>query len=687
MNLGRIAMGVSPLLRWLFVCAMFAVIVWLTVYISLTQPRPSLLLKPGATLNTPDNTMTLEENDFYLEPGDFPSYEDLHRFLGRQEVWVEMGAHPNLNVNSAGTSQPLLLTSRLVTDLSHEFWIQILVAIGGILISGWIWSLKANEWGPGFFFLSGISMGLSALSSAVYSTRSWALPSNTHLVLQGINAAGAAGFGIFMVALFLVYPVRVRGWKVGAFAVAIFYTLWTSLAIAQITPRSVGLHVIIFSLMILIILAIAFQFRVTKRDSKSRAALTWLGLSVLVGSGGWVIANTIPLLWGAKPLDQSYSFISFLIIYIGLAAGLSQYRLFDVGQWAYRFLFYAAGALAIALLDAGLIYFGMGRLPALGVSLMLVGFLYLPLRDLLWRRFSIAKALTPHELLDHALHVAFAPHPALRSERWLALIEKIFNPLATEIAEKKIDQVTISPDGAILYLPSVAGAGSLKLQYPYGGRALFNSQLQATAKSLVSLIEEAESSREAYDRGVSEERMRIAQDLHDNVGARLLSGLHAPEGEDMRGTLREAISDIRTIVKGISGENLVLQEALADLRVETAQRLERANIQLDWSWQDARAEQKTVAYPFYKTVESCIKELISNIIKHSKAHRCEVKIEVKGNSVLISVADDGVGLVATEKSGFGLKSLHRRVQQLNGQIEFLQWTDRGTMVKIGLPLA
>lgn len=688
MLFGRFLSALSPIVRWSIVWLLCGVLFLVTCHFALSQPQSHTELQVGMTLKSKNDSIVLQELDFISEPGDIPTYPEFSLFLSRQDQILKIIADSEVESIHNGEGRRLILTKRTFADLPLGFWIQIIVAVGGILISGWIWSLKVKDLGPVFFFLSGISMGVSALSSAVYTTRSTALPASWHLFLEAFNSLGASGFGIFMIALFVVYPVKLPQWKKIISSLSVIFTVWTFLTIFQVIPRTLGLQVIILLLMLLIIAAIAIQFFKTKGDPKSKAALTWLGLSVLTGSGGWVMANTLPLLWGAKPVDQSYAFITFLIIYIGLAAGLYQYRLFDVGQWAYRFLFYAMGAIAIALFDATLIYIGMGRLPALGLSLMLVGFLYLPLRDLLWRRFSLVKSLGFHELLDHALHVAFAPHPNQRLERWHELLNKIFKPLETEKADELVEKVKISADGVTLYLPAVAGAAALKLHYPYGGRSLFNSQLIATAKSLVSLIEEAETSRDAYDRGVSEERLRIAQDLHDNVGARLLTGLHAPQGDDVRETIRHAISDIRIIVKGISGQSLNFTEALAELRIEAHRRLTGAGIELEWPVEAYIDSQLQVEYPFYKAVDSCLKELISNAIKHSKANRVEVKISVDPNELRIMVEDNGIGIgvESAPEAGFGLKSLNNRIRQFNGDIVFSKRNGGGTLVEIKMPV-
>lgn len=664
----------TPSVRLAIVLVFGAVLTWVAIYLACLENNFSVTLQPGTLVKSVYGEMTVEEIDFAPEPGDMPKQADYDRFLSRQDDLAKILKAEAIFVSENGTISEYEASERKASELPALFWIQIIVSLGGIFISGWIWALKPKSLPTLFFFLSGLAMGLSAMSSAVYTTRLIAIPSQIFWALSLINGWCAPAFGVAMIALFLIYPREVRRWKELIIFQFLFFFTWTLACTMQWGFEYHDISLIIIVMMALLCIVIAFQFVITKKDPKSRAILLWLSLSVLIGSGLFVVFNTVPVLLGVKPLEQGYAFLSFLIIYFGIAFGLKQYRLFEVGDWAFRFLFYTIGTLIFVAFDAILVLVtGMNRFPALGLALMVVGFAYFPLRDYFWRFFNHRKKLQPHELLSEALLVTLAPSPAVRLQRWEGLVKKLFDPLAMKYCEAISKTVVLAPDGVALTFPAIADIPALRIAYPWSGRSLFSLRAVEVAKQIVQFIEEAESSRQAYDRGVVEERLRIAQDLHDDVGARLLTGLHG-DNSDLRSTIQGAMTDIRSIVKGIVGGKVFLNDLLADLRSESHRRLQAVGMDLIWSLPEKNTYEFAVDYHLHKTLGSVIREIVSNCIKHSNAKKLEVKINATAEQIYIVASDDGQGFpeaVFQGHMGFGLKSLNKRVTDLGGifQIE------------------
>jgi signal transduction histidine kinase len=86
-----------------------------------------------------------------------------------------------------------------------------------------------------------------------------------------------------------------------------------------------------------------------------------------------------------------------------------------------------------------------------------------------------------------------------------------------------------------------------------------------------------------------------------------------------------------------------------------------------------------------------VRELLMNVVKHSKAAHCRVIISRKGASVRIEVEDDGVG--ATEpattnyvKGGFGLFNIRQRLTHLGGSMQVKTEPDGGTTVILTAPV-
>jgi signal transduction histidine kinase len=206
------------------------------------------------------------------------------------------------------------------------------------------------------------------------------------------------------------------------------------------------------------------------------------------------------------------------------------------------------------------------------------------------------------------------------------------------------------------------------------------------ARQLTSLMQHAEENRDAFERGAAGERRRIAQDLHDDVGARLLSGLHKPDLAQIRETLRESLADMRSIVSGLSGERLPLDQVVGDLRHETAQRFEIANISLDWPLTDDFEKKILLDYQVYRNLRSILREIVSNIIRHSDATHVSISMFLHGEALHVSVSDNGRGFDASApQNGNGISNMQSRINGLGGSCSF-PVVERGTRIEISLPL-
>jgi two-component system, NarL family, sensor histidine kinase DegS len=93
------------------------------------------------------------------------------------------------------------------------------------------------------------------------------------------------------------------------------------------------------------------------------------------------------------------------------------------------------------------------------------------------------------------------------------------------------------------------------------------------------------------------------------------------------------------------------------------------------------------------TLFRAIQELLSNAAQHAHASRVQVTLDLQNNPVVATVEDDGSGFdvasaiaAARQRSSSGLANLEKRIEMLEGKIQFQSGTGRGTKVRIELPL-
>jgi signal transduction histidine kinase len=365
--------------------------------------------------------------------------------------------------------------------------------------------------------------------------------------------------------------------------------------------------------------------------------------------------------------------------------------MFELERWTVRLA--AGGFAALALFAADAVLAGLLRLDqpvALALALVIVGYVWMPLRARLWQSIVGGRLQSPEELLRQAAQVAFLDDHGERRRAWHRLLDRVFEP--AEIAP--LPQAPASPmlaqDGVALLLPALAGEGPLRLSHARRGAGLFGQAALGTARELASLIAAAEQARAAYVRGVHEERRRIARDLHDDVSALLLTALHRPGLDDARSDVNRALAEVRVMASSLAGRSQTLDVVLGDSRYEAASRLAAAGIELDWpAASDLPGADCLLGYACHKALTSALRETLTNVIRHSGARMVAVRAALAGGTLRITVRDDGHGLAVQRASGQsvgnGLPNLAQRLREFGGEC-ILETRPGGLTVRLVLPI-
>lgn len=244
--------------------------------------------------------------------------------------------------------------------------------------------------------------------------------------------------------------------------------------------------------------------------------------------------------------------------------------------------------------------------------------------------------------------------------------------------------------------------------------------LRAANESLESRVREASTQIEAQyareqrllaERSAAAERERIYRDLHDNLGARLLSLVYGAGDEKQRSLARGALAEMRTIVATAPLEAGRLSELAEEWRLEAELRCEDAGQALGWQREgDARLDGRQR----YQLERIC-RELISNAIEHGRGRRVDVRwrVEADGAAVAadaadaasaavrrklgeaadrqaaqpaprrgtieLTVADDGCGMPAGQAAAAGVMA---RVADLDGSATWQRAAGGGTVARV-----
>ncbi|RPH33039.1 MAG: tetratricopeptide repeat protein [Bacteroidales bacterium] len=203
--------------------------------------------------------------------------------------------------------------------------------------------------------------------------------------------------------------------------------------------------------------------------------------------------------------------------------------------------------------------------------------------------------------------------------------------------------------------------------------------------------------------GQEGERKRIAQDLHDRLGSMLsMVKLHFKSVEENIQALREnnmvmyskannlldeACEEVRKIANDlISGvlNKFGLIPALNNLK-ESIEATGQLKIEVfNFGFDENRLE-----YNIEINLYRIIQELISNILKHSKASEVSIQLLKKEKRLNIVVEDNGIGFDVNQiknKKGIGLRNIESRVDTLNGELNIDTGKGAGTTITIEIPI-
>lgn len=181
------------------------------------------------------------------------------------------------------------------------------------------------------------------------------------------------------------------------------------------------------------------------------------------------------------------------------------------------------------------------------------------------------------------------------------------------------------------------------------------------------------------------ERRRIASDLHDDLGAKLLTIVHTTDGARVPQLAREALDEMRLSVRGLAGKPVRLENALGDWRAEVMGRLEQAGINAFWTHPEEELPQ-TLSARVFMQVTRILREAISNVIRHSEASSCEIKCRVSSTTLRILVRDDGRGISVDLRQGLGMTTMKRRAKKIEGQCLVESRPGAGVVISLTVPL-
>jgi signal transduction histidine kinase len=265
-----------------------------------------------------------------------------------------------------------------------------------------------------------------------------------------------------------------------------------------------------------------------------------------------------------------------------------------------------------------------------------------------------------------------------------------------------------------LSMEGQGGGMVIALRTDKGFRGPDRDALQAFATSVAQRLaaeRSVEIERLRYGMEARErERTRWAREIHDEsiqgMGALKLRLANARDIDDPT-ALREAVD---MVLDGLGNEIDGLRHLITELRpaaldelglaaaLEALARRAQAidglevQVQVELGQQDGRRLDAELESTVYRIVQ----EALTNVSRHAEATKAVVRVTESGGVISASVTDDGKGLPGAERlgprgdgleGGFGMGGMRERAELVGGELEFGPAPERGTRVRLVVPLA
>ena len=197
---------------------------------------------------------------------------------------------------------------------------------------------------------------------------------------------------------------------------------------------------------------------------------------------------------------------------------------------------------------------------------------------------------------------------------------------------------------------------------------------------------------------LQEQRIEISRDLHDNIGSQLTFIISSIDNlkffnlsredfnkkyDTISSFTRKTITELRDSIWAMNKEEITFE----DLKTRTTNFIENAKISLQGIQFEFNypKEQEDVTLNSITgiTLYRIIQEGVNNAIKHAKANKIVVTIDVNSERIILKISDNGNGFdYKTTEKGNGINSLEKRAKEINGTIEFVNQNGMQVIVEV-----
>mgnify|MGYP000937217339 FL=1 len=646
-------------------------------------------------------------------PSMLPRQDELDRFFDLQrQVWALLdtaradGREVALTT-AHGTWLRRSVRRRSWDELGWLYWVPLLCGVIPFVVGAGVGVFRWQSAGARYLALASLMALLALGEVSIVTGRLWLLaPWFAEAGQTFVRCTSLVAVWAF-VMMMLHYPTPLKGAQAWARASGVGLVVLLALNVLQ-WPDNQALRYklwLVAGSATLIGLAI-WQSLTRREDPVHRAAARWLAASAVVSFSIAMYAFVVSLAFDAPGISNSYRWVSIPLLYVGLMVSVGRANLFELERWWVPLCLWYLGGTLVVVVDLGLVamlHIQSGT--AISLTLLVIGWLYFPLRQWLLSRLQLSsrpQVVTYVPDLIGAVNAGLGGTQAAR-QAWRQLLQQVFDPQDMVWHEQGAGSIdppghslvspisTVADSGRQLLVPDVGAQGCWQLSLAQRGRHLFTQEHAQVAIQLWQLLELGLTQQRQTQEVVDQERQRIASDLHDDLGAKLLSLAQAGSVDGTAPLARQALEDMRQSVRGMVGKAVLADDAMADWRAELVGRLDGAGLAVHWEANEP--PQALYLLPrVHLQITRILREAVSNLIRHADASHCHIRLNVDAAHVVLDIEDDGKGLpvnpdgTAGASPGMGLANIERRARKLGGWHRFGSSSLGGAHIHVEVPV-
>lgn len=310
---------------------------------------------------------------------------------------------------------------------------------------------------------------------------------------------------------------------------------------------------------------------------------------------------------------------------------------------------------------------------ALGIALIAVGWIYFPLRQLVWRKLQPASPDSEFRLADQIERIAQAMPAQHTDPFWIRLLEEAYQPANIFISNHPSDSVKLLNNGSAVLVPLLNTDGTVRLTFPNRGRRLFSVRDRKHLESLLTIAKRILTVHEAEMAAVQRERERIVRDLHDDVGGHLMTVLRRAPSEELESPARKALKGLRESMRVLDGNPLQdVRMVLEDMKAEVEEKLEGTGVRLLWQ-QSLEDDSLEITMRQAININHILSEAVSNALEHAESTNLSIHFKSDQETITLKVTNDGAKALEPNQKllrGRGLNNMHVRASELGGRLTF-----------------